>query len=77
MSEMIEQVAMALRQVDIAAGAHLPMGEMYRTAARAAIKAMREPTPAMHDAIVDCFSATEAWQAMIDAALASPNGVGK
>jgi hypothetical protein len=41
----------------------------YHLQARAAIAAMREPTEAMIEAVPDVMTASEAWQAMIDAAL--------
>lgn len=87
MSEMIERVA---RAIEIAANEATESSEagwreeyctpdMARAAARAAIKAMRDPTKEMFRAIPPPYSAQgmvdqpasywDAWHAMIDAAL--------
>lgn len=61
MSEMVERVKQALLECK--------PGESM---ARAAIAAMREPTPDMlwaGDLQLDCGREKECWQAMIDAAL--------
>jgi len=75
MSEMIDRVAMALKQVWEAGDKNPEYGEL----ARAAIEAMREPTEAMIQAAKntdygsDDFGAGPSthWHEMIDAALAS------
>jgi hypothetical protein len=78
MSEMIDRVAMALKQVWQSGDKNPEYGEL----ARAAIEAMRDPTPDMAisglNAIVTWREANAAsgpgataWHAMIDAALAS------
>lgn len=75
MSDMIERVAAALEILPIRDNENRG-GELdrlrLREAARAAIKAMREPTEAMIDvggAFCDSNAAWRAWQATIDAAL--------
>ena len=67
--DLVERVARAIMQNIIADR------DDALNAARAAIAAMREPSDAMIDAAWNAISteritATEAWQAMIDAALA-------
>lgn len=79
MSEMIERVARAIfAKITDKAGfgfEHLPPSaqECYRTDARSAIMAMRNPTKQMFDnsmLYMDSWSSNTAWwQAMIDAAL--------
>ena len=73
---MIERVAQAFykhffegdwppeTEVDIGMGA-----DDFREAARAAIEAMREPTEAMAETVVDDDDAKAIWRDMIDAAL--------
>ena len=73
-SEMVERVAKAIRAVvathddwdSIGYGAR----EMYRRDARAAIEAMRTPTPDMCSAGEGYNYPDNTWEAMIDAALA-------
>lgn len=91
MSEMIERVAKAILATtgEPTMWDHYAPGtqEHYRSMARAAIEAMREPTAAMievGDASVDLdwslepgegldgVDVTPAWRAMIDAALGTP-----
>ena len=74
MSEMVERVALAI------SGSDDPVNilAIHRSRARAAIEAMRQPTPEMM-AAVDCAGIKETWlsgrawlagyQAMIDGAL--------
>lgn len=80
MSEMIERVARAMRDADYRHGV---LWEEYKPLARAAIKAMREPTEAMVEAginaLCDCEApvpisgrrevVTAIYRAKIDAAL--------
>lgn len=72
MSEKLEQVARALTEVDDSLWVGEDRMRYYRTAARVAIEAMREPTEAMliagHGANL-CENAPEVWEAMIDEAL--------
>lgn len=89
MSEMIKRVARYMWE-NSHDGAWSDVGDgqdesraIYREEARLAIEAMRQPTPAMMDAI-DCGGIKEAWlsgrawlagwQAMIDAALTETTG---
>lgn len=75
MSEMIERVALAISGGDDPAS----ILKIHRHRARAAIKAMREPTEAMVTAgagaedhefgVIGLQPATEAWRLMIDEAL--------
>lgn len=69
MSEMVERVAKAIREAHVGR----PMYELVNTEdlARAAIEAMREPTPDMVSEGDDyrAFSSRTTWQAMIDEAL--------
>lgn len=99
MSEIIERVARAMAEADgwTWSGPHSQMVDEYasgqsgsrarnwwRTAARAAIKAMREPTPLMcgfgmsplSDALDEgrAPSTRVIWQAMIDTALGEEDG---
>lgn len=83
MSEMVERVA---RVIDECLTARVERGEpdpVWRLTtaeevARAAIAAMREPTPAMFEVakpLMDSWSSNTAWwQAMIDAALSGSDG---
>lgn len=72
MSEMIERVAKALRD------SHGRTGHSFEDDARAAMEAMRSPTPQMLDSgaeahagrgYVTATSIDYLWEAMIDAAL--------
>lgn len=69
MSEMVERVVFALKQVDWS-----PEFPGYEAFARAAIEAMREPTPAMMIVMLARLGCGEdhagIYRAMIDAALA-------
>jgi hypothetical protein len=75
MSEIVERVARAM----LPAFAHIPDPEYRLTIAscwaRAAIEAMRKPTPEMNsagnlmDSRIRYVNATDVWHAMIDAAL--------
>lgn len=77
MNLMIEQVAKAIATENLGREMVTP-GDLHRRLARAAIAAMREPTPKMIDAGDEAqtengepvaLSAIVPWQAMIDAAL--------
>ena len=62
-NDMIERVARAIY-------AELPIGHAEaRACARAAIEAMREPTPEMERVGAEELMSLGGWQAMIDAAL--------
>jgi len=72
---MIERVARAMARANYPAASDNDIDEMWEgwvMEARAAIAAMREPTPAMvkdGEACDGTISAKEIWQTMIDAAL--------
>lgn len=74
-SIMIERVARAMARANYPAATDNDIDEMWEgwvKEARAAIAAMREPTPAMvnyGEACDGTISAKEIWQTMIDAAL--------
>jgi hypothetical protein len=93
MSEMVERMAAAMHAdfrrrnpgavhswADLAAHAD-PVCEAFRSEARSAIEAMREPTAAMQRAWQGSKpwdqDALEVWQAMIDAALTEESGAEK
>ncbi len=73
---MIERVANALREelqkIGYGVGT-INAGQLSDALARAAIEAMREPTEEMWlaDGLVDHMHPTDAWEIMIDAALAN------
>lgn len=84
MSEMVENVARAIFEAEYSGGE----GDEYRwersvdayhAMARAAIEAMREPTPAVFYAVRrECGAdARSAWYAGIDAALSQSTGRGE
>jgi hypothetical protein len=79
MSEMIERVARALCKADGVDRCIYPdCGCPHEYRARAAIEALREPTPAMIEAGIQCGdgygSQPGTWQAMIDQALKEGEG---
>ena len=68
--DMIERVARSITEVLRAKGASSRMMDAGKDAARAAIKAMREPTEAMLKAGPPFpYMDKDVWKAMIDAAL--------
>jgi hypothetical protein len=70
MSEMVERVTMAIAK---ASGEKPVFAYRFEEMARAAIEAMREPTPEMWDACEKAradFETGIGWPVMIDAALA-------
>ena len=72
MSEMVERVAAAWMLAEIGVrweDAYDGARERYRSWARKAIEAMREPTDAMTLVRLDPEEAEYYWRAMIDAAL--------
>lgn len=71
-AEMVERVANAIDALDHRKAKS--MDELTRMIARAAIKAMRDPTPKMIDAAYDKrdIIPEDSWPAMIDAALTTP-----
>lgn len=82
MSEMVERVARAISEADGAPWEHMSDAHKRgtREAARAAIEAMREPTPAVREQlaawsandpgdITGSANLDEMWAALIDAAL--------
>ena len=77
MSEMVERVAKAIERVN-AETTGLMFRDLVKEMAIAAIKAMREPTEAMIEASNREWDgrmshrSSGAWQAMIDAALPTP-----
>ena len=76
--DMVERVAFAIAKARRDAEGQVRPSQLYEHLARAAIAAMREPTPQMLDAganefrllRVDNFE-QDVWDAMIDAALTS------
>lgn len=65
MSEMAERIAKAMAEA-----INEPMTDDHRQMARAAIEAMREPTPAIWDAMAQAYQTPACmWMAGIDAAL--------
>ena len=74
-NDMIERVARAIYEGRNGSGckpwAHQPKAhqEPYLKDARAAIEAMREPTPEMERVGAEELMSLEGWQAMISAAL--------
>jgi hypothetical protein len=89
MTDMIERVALAMQEAcegpagELEVGGYARPHECYVKSARAAIEAMREPTPdalRIFEALVDsqCHDQTleDGWRMMIDAALAQSVGTG-
>lgn len=78
--DMIERVALAIERADSPGLPwHLETEQdqkVYRNLARAAVAAMREPTPEMMLAGFVCcpIHTLSTWEAMIDAAIAEPAG---
>lgn len=76
MTDMVERIARAIEQaMPNYISDELPQHD-FLASARAALEAMREPTPAMFDAAESWGDDAERdlrfWQAMIDAALTPP-----
>lgn len=75
MNQIVERVARAIQAADFK-GSNITFDEMnpirqhnYLSSARAAVEAMREPTPEMAIAAFKYCTNIGAWKAMIDEAL--------